>query len=77
MYGWMTRWLKGEGDGKPIPEPKHEVETPEDLACYPDGQTAGGVPVPADVRRAARRGGCWRRSRHPAPTTRRPGRRRR
>jgi pimeloyl-ACP methyl ester carboxylesterase len=38
MYGWMTRWLKGEGSGKPIPEPKHEVEKPEDLACYPDGK---------------------------------------
>jgi dienelactone hydrolase len=38
MYGWMTRWLKGEGDGKPIPEPEHEVEKPEDLACYPPGQ---------------------------------------
>jgi dienelactone hydrolase/pimeloyl-ACP methyl ester carboxylesterase len=37
MYGWMTRWLKGEGEGKPIPEPKHEVETFEDLACYPPG----------------------------------------
>ena len=22
MYGWMTRWLKGEGDGSPIAEPK-------------------------------------------------------
>jgi cephalosporin-C deacetylase-like acetyl esterase len=38
MYGWMTRWLKGEGDGKPIPEPKHDVEKPQDLACYPDGK---------------------------------------
>ena len=38
MYGWMTRWLKGEGEGKPIPEPKHEVETFEDLACYPPGK---------------------------------------
>ncbi|HMF18983.1 MAG TPA: acetylxylan esterase, partial [Gemmataceae bacterium] len=36
MYGWMTRWLKNEGDGKPIAEPKHQVETPEDLACFPD-----------------------------------------
>jgi dienelactone hydrolase len=36
MYGWMTRWLKGEGDGKPIPEPKHEVDKPEDLACFAD-----------------------------------------
>ena len=38
MYGWMTRWLKGEGDGKPIPEPKHEVEKVEDLACYEEGK---------------------------------------
>jgi dienelactone hydrolase len=36
MYGWMTRWLKGAGDGKPIPEPKHDTEKPEDLRCYPD-----------------------------------------
>ncbi len=37
MYGWMTRWLKGEGEGKgePIPEPAHKIETAEDLACYP------------------------------------------
>jgi dienelactone hydrolase len=38
MYGWMTRWLKGEGKGKPIPEPKHDIEKAEDLACYPDGK---------------------------------------
>ena len=38
MYGWMTRWLKGEGDGKPIPEPKHEIEKVEDLACYEEGK---------------------------------------
>src|SRR5437588_589661 len=36
MYGWMTRSLKGTGDGAPIEEPKHEVETPEALACFPD-----------------------------------------
>lgn len=36
MYGWMTRWLRNEGDGKPIPEPKHTVETPEDLSCCSD-----------------------------------------
>ncbi|MCC6418398.1 MAG: acetylxylan esterase [Gemmataceae bacterium] len=38
MYGWMTRWLKNEGAGKPIAEPKHEVEKPEALACFPDGK---------------------------------------
>lgn len=36
MYGWMTRWLKGEGKGEPIPEPDHKVETWDDLACFPD-----------------------------------------
>ncbi len=38
MYGWMTQWLKGEGDGKPIPEPQHEVEAVEDLACFAEGE---------------------------------------
>lgn len=36
MYGWMTRWLKDEGKGEPIPEPAHKVETWEDLACFAD-----------------------------------------
>lgn len=36
MYGWMTLHLKGEGRGEPIAEPKHTLEKPEDLACYPD-----------------------------------------
>lgn len=49
MYGWMTRWLKGEGDGKPIAEPKHEVEAPEDLACYADGKRPAGYLFPAEL----------------------------
>jgi dienelactone hydrolase len=36
MYGWMTRWLKGEGKGEPIAEPKFEVEKVEELSDYPD-----------------------------------------
>jgi dienelactone hydrolase len=36
MYGWMTLHLKGQGKGEPIPEPEHQVETAEDLACFPD-----------------------------------------
>jgi dienelactone hydrolase len=36
MYGFMTRHLKGEGDGKPIAEPKFEVEKEPDLACWPE-----------------------------------------
>jgi dienelactone hydrolase len=36
MYGWMVKWLKKEGDGKPIAEPELALETPEDLACFPN-----------------------------------------
>lgn len=35
MYGWMTKQLKGEGDGKPIPEPAFKTEEPEALRCFP------------------------------------------
>lgn len=35
MYGWMTRHLKGEGNGSPIPEPEHETIDPEQLRCFP------------------------------------------
>jgi dienelactone hydrolase len=38
MYGWMTRWLKREGKGDPIPEPEHDLETIEALSCFPDGK---------------------------------------
>ena len=38
MYGWMTRHLKGEGDGSPIPEPEVKTEEPEALRCFP-GET--------------------------------------
>lgn len=46
MYGWMTRWLKNEGDGSPIPEPRHEVEKPEDLRCFPDDKRPAGFLFP-------------------------------
>jgi dienelactone hydrolase len=60
MYGWMTRWLLGEGDGKPIPEPAHEVEKAEDLACYPRGKRpAGFVFPPALAAREARKLLAW------------------
>jgi dienelactone hydrolase len=51
MYGWMTRWLKKEGDGQPIPEPKHDLETAEDLACFPDGDRPKGFLFPATFAR--------------------------
>ncbi len=35
MYGWMTRHLKGTGDGSPIAEPEIKTEEPEMLRCYP------------------------------------------
>lgn len=36
MYGWMTKHLKGEGDGSPIGEPEMETEDPETLRCFPN-----------------------------------------
>lgn len=36
MYGWMTKHLKGEGDGSPIPEPEIKTEEPETLRCFPN-----------------------------------------
>ncbi|MBG87962.1 MAG: acetylxylan esterase [Verrucomicrobiales bacterium] len=41
MYGWMTLYLKGEGDGSPIKEPEMKLEDPEVLRCYP-GETRPG-----------------------------------
>jgi dienelactone hydrolase len=56
MYGWMTKWLKGEGDGNPIPEPPHDLDKPEDLACFPDGKRPAGFLFPASfAAREARR----------------------
>ncbi len=49
MYGWMTLHLKKEGNGKPIPEPKFEVEKPEDLACYPENKRPAGYIFPATL----------------------------
>jgi pimeloyl-ACP methyl ester carboxylesterase len=36
MYGWMTRWLKGEGAGEPIKDPPFQTEDPETIRCFPD-----------------------------------------
>ena len=49
MYGWMTKWLKNEGEGTPIAEPKHEVEKPEELSCYPDGSRPKGFLFPPSL----------------------------
>jgi dienelactone hydrolase len=55
MYGWMTRWLMNEGKGDPIAEPRHQIEKPEELACYPDGtRPASFLLLPQFAARAAR-----------------------
>ncbi len=43
MYGWMARWLKGQGDGSPIPEPTIQTEDPELLRCFPKPFRPGRV----------------------------------
>lgn len=35
MYGWMTRHLKGTGDGSPLADPEIKTEEPESLRCFP------------------------------------------
>jgi cephalosporin-C deacetylase-like acetyl esterase len=44
--GWLCRWLKGQGDGSPIAEPKLDVEDwkSKDLQCLKNGQ------MPADAK---------------------------
>jgi dienelactone hydrolase len=37
MYGWVEKWLKGRGDGSPVPEPKVSLEDIDAIRCYPDG----------------------------------------
>src|SRR5262249_8406922 len=56
MYGWMKRWLKNEGDGKPISEPKHTLETAEDLACYPTKERPASFLFPPTLAQREARG---------------------
>ena len=37
MYGWLDLWLRGKGDGSPVPEPEFQTEDPALLRCYPEG----------------------------------------
>ena len=37
MYGWLDRWLRDKGDGRPVPEPAMTLEDSQTLRCYPDG----------------------------------------
>ncbi len=39
-YGWMLKWLQGQGTGEPVPEEAYEVEgwDSPDLTCYKDGE---------------------------------------
>lgn len=56
MYGFMCLHLKGEGDGRPIPEPPLQAEKPEDLRCYPgDSRPPDFVTVPKLAAQQARK----------------------
>ncbi len=41
MYGWMSRHLKGVGDGSPIPEPKLTPEDREAVRVWPKNSRPG------------------------------------
>ena len=56
MYGWMTRFLKGTGDGSPIPEPEIQTEDPETLRCFPgDSRPDDFMTIPKFAAREARK----------------------
>lgn len=56
MYGWMTKHLKQEGDGSPIPEPMFDTEDPEVLRCFPgDTRPDDWVTLPEFAAREAKR----------------------
>lgn len=58
LYGWLGRWLRDEGDGSPVAEPKIETEDVELLRCYPDAasrpRTVATIPEFADREGRAR-----------------------
>lgn len=55
MYGWMTRHLKGSGDGSPLAEPPLQTEDPETLRCFPgDSRPDDFVTIPRFAAREAR-----------------------
>ena len=39
MYGWVEKWLRGRGDGGPVPEPDLKIEEVDALRCFPDGKS--------------------------------------
>ena len=45
MYGWVEKWLRGRGDGSPIPEPDYKVEEIDAIRCFPDGKSRPGTIV--------------------------------
>jgi dienelactone hydrolase len=55
MYGWMSLWLLGGGEGKPIAEPKHKIEKAEDLAVFTNDERPKGFLYPPSL--AAREAG--------------------
>jgi cephalosporin-C deacetylase-like acetyl esterase len=54
-YGWMNLWLRGEGNGEPVPEPEFESEDPTlpDLNCYDGTAMPEGHETVVTLNRAA------------------------
>ncbi len=55
MYGWMTRYLKDEGDSGPIKEPELKPADPESIRCFPgDTRPDDWLTLPKFAAREAR-----------------------
>jgi len=65
MYGWVEKWLRGRGEGSPIPEPSVTLEEVATLRCYPDGPSRPRTIV--TIPEFARREGQARRAALPRP----------
>jgi dienelactone hydrolase len=74
MYGWMVQWLRNEGEGKPIPEPKHTIERPRICSALPTERGPGSFSSPRPLPHA-RGADCLPDLQDADPTTSRIGNR--
>lgn len=42
--GWFLKWLKGEGDGRPVQEPPIQTSAEAELRCFPPGKNVPAGP---------------------------------
>lgn len=51
VYGFFDRWIRGRGDGKPIPEPACQAEKKEDLLVFYGRKLPADAKTPATLKK--------------------------